>query len=176
MIQSHKSRRRALPKPSASIPERIDRVEDDAADKPSVVMQRGRRQGQNRSASEQSYVQALEKEVEILQEENTALKKQLSRHSKKHACPLCERAYNRSDGLYIHLNTGDQRHRQYAEVVYGRTQCEECGRKFSRWSDLKKHMVKHDTKSLDTTQDNSQNPRPGPSSEDLCSVKANIRV
>ena len=90
--------------------------------------------------TEQDHVRLLEEENTALKIENEALKEKLL---KKHACPICNRLYNRSDGLYTHLWNGDMRHKDLAQKRY-RTKCETCGRQFKRWGDLQKHMAKHE--------------------------------
>ena len=89
-------------------------------------------------------IQLLEKENKALKNENKGLKKRLL---KQFACPICPtRSFNRSDGLYSHLQKGDEEHKRLAQERYENTKCEICGKECARWSDLKKHMAVHEQK------------------------------
>jgi len=88
-------------------------------------------------------IRSLEEDNKALKSEIEGLKKQLS---KEFACPICEKSYNRSDGLYNHLQKGDEKHRRLAQERYDNTKCEICGRECARWGDLKKHMAVHGQK------------------------------
>ncbi len=88
-------------------------------------------------------IRSLEEENKALKNENKGLKKQLL---KEFACPICRRSYNRSDGLYNHLQKGDKEHRRLAQERYENTKCETCGKECARWGDLKKHMAVHEQK------------------------------
>lgn len=92
--------------------------------------------------TEQDHIRFLEEENKALKIESEALKEKLS---KKHACPICNRLYSRSDNLYTHLWNGDMRHKRLAQKRY-RTKCETCGKQCKRWGDLQKHMAKHEQK------------------------------
>ena len=86
--------------------------------------------------------ESLKAKSELLVKQDESLKEQLS---KKVVCPICGKLYSRSDALYLHLQSGDERHRTHALDRYG-TRCEVCSREFKRWGDLRKHMVKHEPK------------------------------
>lgn len=60
-------------------------------------------------------IRLLEDENQALKIENKALRKEVL---KKHACLICERSYNRSDGLYKHLREGDDEHKRLAQERY----------------------------------------------------------
>ena len=90
-------------------------------------------------------IRSLEEENKTLKNENEGLKKQLS---KEFACPICGKSYNRSDGLYKHLQGGDEEHRRLAQERYENTKCETCGKECARWGDLKKHMAVHEQKGV----------------------------
>jgi len=92
-------------------------------------------------------IRSLEEENKALKNENKALKKQLL---KEFACPICRRSYNRSDGLYSHLQRGDKEHRRLAQERYENTKCETCGKECARWGDLKKHMAVHEQKEVES--------------------------
>lgn len=88
--------------------------------------------------------------IRLLEDENRALKAEIRalkkrKISKLHVCPICKKAYARSDGLYKHLQNGDEEHRRLATERY-ETKCLECGKECTRWGDLKKHMAKHEQK------------------------------
>jgi len=94
------------------------------------------RQG-DRVRSLENENETLKKEIESLRKENKSLKRQ---NLKKHVCPICEKSYNRSDGLYTHLCEGDDEHKALAQERYG-TRCEICGREdFKTWVGLQRHM------------------------------------
>ena len=85
------------------------------------------------------YIRSLEEENIALRKQITDLEKQLG---KKCRCPLCNRSFSRSDGLYKHLQTGDDEHKRLAKERYSNI-CKTCNKKCKRWGDLKKHMAKH---------------------------------
>ena len=87
----------------------------------------------------------LKTKTQNLVEEDESLKEQLS---KKHVCPICRKLYARSDALYVHLQSGDEKHRAHALERYG-TKCEICQRDFKRWGDLRKHMIRHASKPME---------------------------
>lgn len=91
-------------------------------------------------------IRFLEDENKALKIENKALKKKLL---KEYACPICERSYIRSENLYTHLKEGDKEHKRLAEERY-KTKCEICGKEYTRWGDLKKHMAKHEQKRFES--------------------------
>ncbi|KAL9125755.1 MAG: hypothetical protein Q9217_005087 [Psora testacea] len=94
-------------------------------------------------------IRSLEEENKTLKMENEGLKKKLL---KEFACPICGRSYNRSDGLYKHLQGGDKEHRRLAQERYGR-RCGTCGKECTRWGDLKKHIAIHKQKVLGSADD-----------------------
>ena len=96
-----------------------------------------------------SLIQSLEKEKEALKNQNEDPKKRLL---KEHACPICEKSYSRSDGLYNHLQNGDDEHKLLAKERYD-SRCGTCGRECRRWGDLKKHMAVHEQKSSGSAGD-----------------------
>ena len=85
------------------------------------------------------YIRSLEEENKALRNQVTDLKKQ---RGKKCLCPLCDRSFSRSDALYKHLQTGDDKHKRLAKERYSNI-CKTCNKKCKRWGDLKKHMAKH---------------------------------
>lgn len=85
--------------------------------------------------------------IRLLEEENRALKTEIEALKAKfkmpHICPICQKSYNRTDSLFKHLWDGDEEHKRLATERY-KTKCVECGKKCTRWSDLKKHMATHE--------------------------------
>lgn len=88
-------------------------------------------------------IRSLEEENKTLKNKIEGLKKQLS---KEVTCPICGKLYKRSDGLYNHLQRGDEEHKRLAQERYENTKCETCGKECARWGDLKKHMAVHEQK------------------------------
>jgi len=88
-------------------------------------------------------IRSLEEENKALKKDNKGLKKQIL---KEFDTPICTRSYNRSDGLYTHLQKGDEEHRRLAWERYENTKCKICGKACTRWGDLKKHMAIHEQK------------------------------
>ena len=86
----------------------------------------------------------LKIKTQNLMKNDKSLKEQLS---KKLSCSICRKLYARSDDLYLHLQSEDETHRAHALKCYD-TKCEICSRNFKRWKDLRKHMIKHTSKSV----------------------------
>ncbi len=98
----------------------------------------------------ESEIQALKDENQSLRSENEALKLKLS---KKHACQICQKSFNRSDGLYKHLWEGDDDHKALAQKRYGTT-CESCEKKCKSWIGLQRHRIsRHEQNALKPADD-----------------------
>jgi len=98
----------------------------------------------------ESEIQALKDENQSLRSENDALKLKLS---KKHACQICQKSFNRSDGLYKHLWEGDDDHKALAQERYGTT-CESCEKSCKSWIGLQRHRIsKHGQNALKSADD-----------------------
>ncbi|KAI9702759.1 MAG: hypothetical protein M1836_007973 [Candelina mexicana] len=104
-------------------------------DEPKIKFHGHQDKGENDSLKKENTI--LRSKNEALRRENKSLKR---KPLKKHGCPICERSYNRSDGLYKHLWEGDDEHKAFAQKRYG-TRCEICGRDdFKSWVGLQRHM------------------------------------
>ncbi len=101
--------------------------------------------GSYRTIKECEQLVCRDRRIQSLEEENRALRARLKSCSKQYPCPLCEKSFARSDGLYNHLKVSDEKHKKLAQK-----QCDQCGKGFTRWDYFRKHMEAHEQKASES--------------------------